>query len=150
MKEVPDFILRSQAEGYAHFINDAGGSLCELGDKKLYAMLADKTLIVYIKSSKKHEQALIDRAKSQPKPVYYHPVFFETAIKNYLKDNNLSYAAEVNPDAFVGWVFPRLIEDRLVKYQTIADKYGCTIKSDELHACSSAKEVISLIAKALK
>ncbi|AXE61362.1 ATPase [Candidatus Thioglobus sp. NP1] len=150
MQEVPDFILRSQAEGYAHFINDAGGSLCELGDKKLYAMLADKTLIVYIKSSKKHEQALIDRAKSQPKPVYYHPVFFETAIKNYLKDNNLSYAAEVNPDAFVGWVFPRLIEDRLAKYQTIADEYGCTIKSDELHACSSAKEVISLIAKALK
>jgi len=28
MYEVPDFIKKSQAEGFSHFINDAGGSLC--------------------------------------------------------------------------------------------------------------------------
>ena len=36
MYEVPDFIKKSEAEGFSHFINDAGGSLCELEDQALY------------------------------------------------------------------------------------------------------------------
>jgi hypothetical protein len=49
----------------------------------------------------------------------------------------------------VGWVFPKLIEDRLKKYSSIANKYGCTIQSDDLHGCSSANDVIDLISRAL-
>ena len=133
MYEVPQFINQSHEKGYAHFINDAGGSLCELDDDKLYKLLSEKTLIVYIKTSKETERKLIDRAKRRPKPMYYNPAFFEKALHSYLKENNLSYAAQINPDAFVGWVFPKLIEDRLIKYKALADKYGCTIKSDDLH-----------------
>ena len=150
MYEVPRFINQSQKEGYAHFINDAGGSLCELDDEKLYKILSEKTLIVYIKTSKETERKLIDRAKKQPKPVYYNPNFFEKSLQSYLKENNLIYAAQVNPDAFVGWVFPKLVADRLKKYESLASKYGCTIKSDELHDCGSAKDVINLISNALK
>jgi hypothetical protein len=150
MYEVPQFINQSQEEGYAHFINDAGGSLCELEDEKLYKLLSEKTLIVYIKTSKETERKLIDRAKRRPKPMYYNPDFFKKALQSYLKENNLSYAAQINPDAFVGWVFPKLIADRLKKYESLASKYGCTIKSDELHDCGSAKDVINLISNALK
>ena len=150
MYEVPDFIEQSKAKGFVNFINDAGGSLCEIGDEKLYSLLSNKTLIIYIKTSKKHEQTLIERAKSQPKPVYYHPDFFAAALADFLKENNLDYTAQISPDEFVSWVFPRLIKDRLTKYQIIADKYGCTIESDNLHGCESAKDVISLISKALK
>jgi hypothetical protein len=32
MLDVGEFIKKSQAQGYRHFINDAGGSLCELDD----------------------------------------------------------------------------------------------------------------------
>ena len=35
MYEVPSFIAKSQAKGFSHFINDAGGSLCELDDPEL-------------------------------------------------------------------------------------------------------------------
>ncbi len=42
MYEVPRFINQSQEEGYAHFINDAGGSLCELNDEKLFKLLSEK------------------------------------------------------------------------------------------------------------
>ncbi|MBT6634851.1 MAG: ATPase, partial [Gammaproteobacteria bacterium] len=150
MYEVPHFINQSLKDGYAHFINDAGGSLCELEDKKLYQLLSEKTLIIYIKTSKENERLLIDRAKSQPKPMYYNPKFFEGALHSYLKENSLAYAAQINPNAFVTWVFPKLVADRLKKYSALADKYGCTIESDALHKCNSAKDVLNLISSALK
>lgn len=149
MYEVPEFIAKSQAKGFSHFINDAGGSLCELEDAKLFELLSANTLIIYIKTSKENEHALIERAKENPKPMYYNPVFFQRSIKNYLTENNLEYAAEISPDSFVSWVFPKLIEDRLKKYSKIANKYGCTIQSDDLHSCSSANDVIDLISSAL-
>ena len=149
MYDVPSFIKQSQHSGYDNFINDAGGSLCELEDKKLYQLLAKNTLIVYIKTSKKAESALIERSKNQPKPVYYHPNFLASALQFYLEKNSLDYIAQINPDAFVRWVFPRLVEDRLAKYQTLANQYGCTIKSDDLYHCHSEDDVINIIAGAL-
>ena len=149
MYDVPSFIKQSQQSGYDNFINDAGGSLCELEDKKLYQLLAKNTLIVYIKTSKKAESALIERSKNQPKPVYYHPDFFASALQSYLEKNSLDYVAQINPDTFARWVFPRLVEDRLEKYQVLADQYGCTIKSVDLYHCHSAADVIHLIAGAL-
>jgi len=149
MYDVPSFIKKSRQSGYNNFINDAGGSLCELGDKKLYQLLAENTLIIYIKTNKDTERILIERSKNQPKPVYYHPDFFESALKGYLEKNSLSYVAQINPDDFVRWVFPKLIEDRLEKYQALADQYGYTIKSDDLYQCHSANDVINLISESL-
>ena len=57
MYDVPSFIKQSQQLGYNNFINDAGGSLCELGDKKLYQLLAKNTLVVYIKTDKDAEKS---------------------------------------------------------------------------------------------
>jgi len=150
MYEVPEFISKSQAKGFSHFINDAGGSLCELEDSNLFKLLSDNTLVVYIKTSKENERVLIERAKESPKPVYYNPVFFERSVKAFLSENNLEYAAQISPDSFVSWVFPKLIEDRLVKYSSLAGKYGCTIKSDDLHNCKSSNDVLNLISSALK
>ena len=149
MYDVPSFIKQSQQSGYDNFINDAGGSLCELEDKKLYQLLAKNTLIVYIKTNKEAERVLIARSKNQPKPVYYHPDFFASALQSYLEKNSFDYVAQISPDSFVRWVFPRLVEDRLAKYQTLAEQYGCIIKSDDLYHCHSADDVINLIAGAL-
>ena len=149
MYDVPSFIKQSQQSGYDNFINDAGGSLCELEDKKLYQLLAKNTLIVYIKTNKEAERVLIERSKNQPKPVYYHPDFFASALQSYLEKNSLDYVAQINPDTFARWVFPRLVEDRLEKYQVLADQHGCAIKSDDLYHCHSADDVINLIAGAL-
>jgi len=149
MYDVPNFIKKSQQSGHNNFINDAGGSLCELEDKKLYQVLAENTLIVYIKTNKDAEKMLIERSKKQPKPVYYHPDFFASALQSYLEKNSLDYVAQINPDAFVRWVFPKLVEYRLGKYQALADQYGYTINSDDLYHCHSAEDVINLIAEAL-
>ena len=149
MYEVPTFINKSRSEGFSHFINDAGGSLCELEDPKLFELLSEHSLIVYIKTNRKNERVLIERAKAHSKPMYYSSSFFEKSINAYLVENDLDYAAQVRPNDFVSWVFPKLIEDRLKKYTAIAKKYGCTIQSDDLHNCRSATDVIDLISSAL-
>jgi hypothetical protein len=82
--------------------------------------------------------------------MYYNPKFFEEALQLFLKENSLDYAAQINPNAFVSWVFPKLVTDRLKKYSALADQYGCTIESDALHDCNSAKDVLNLISGALK
>src|SRR5687768_15773191 len=71
MKDVPEFIRKAnELYGYRHFINDAGGSLCELDDNELLEVLAQHTLILYIKATEKDEHELIRRAEDDPKPMY--------------------------------------------------------------------------------
>jgi hypothetical protein len=149
MYDVPSFIERSQGAGWQHFINDAGGSLCELGDTKLYELLSENTLILYIKASESNQQALIEPAKKIPKPVYYHPDFFQSALKSYLEEKQLAYVAQINPDDFVRWVFPKLVAKRQTKYREIAEQYGYTVLSNGLHSCRNSDEVVNLICEAL-
>ena len=105
MLDVPKFIEKSAQQGFSHFINDAGGSLCELDDDKVYQSLADHTLILYIRASEANKTALIERAETHPKPLYYQADFLKAQLNIYLAENELTYIAQINPDAFVGWVF---------------------------------------------
>ncbi|SMM97641.1 ATPases of the AAA+ class [uncultured Candidatus Thioglobus sp.] len=150
MLDVEKFIKKSQTQGCAHFINDAGGSLCELDDDKVYQSLADNTLIVHIRANQSHEETLIERAQSHPKPLYYQRDFIQQQLAIYLQENHFIYVAQINPDAFARWVFPRLLEHRKPKYAAIADKYGCTIDAQDLHQCKNANEVMSLITEAIR
>jgi len=76
MKDVPKFIKKAQdIYGYNHFINDAGGSVCELNDPEILSLLAQHTLIIYIKTSEDQEQLLFERAQQDPKPLYYRADF---------------------------------------------------------------------------
>lgn len=145
MLDVPQFIEKSAQQGFNHFINDAGGSLCELDDDKVYQSLAEHTLILYIRASETNKSALIERAQTHPKPLYYQADFLKKQLNTYLAENNLTYIAQINPDAFVGWVFPQLLAHRTPKYEAIAKKYGYTIDSEDLYQCKNADEVFDLI-----
>ncbi len=145
MLDVPKFIEKSAQQGFSHFINDAGGSLCELDDDKVYQSLADHTLILYIRASEANKTALIERAETHPKPLYYQADFLKAQLNIYLAENELTYIAQINPDAFVGWVFPKLLEHRVPKYEAIAQKYGYTIDSKDLYQCKNSDEVFELI-----
>jgi len=145
MSDVPKFIERALNQGHEHFINDAGGSLCELGDDGVYKTLSKHTLILYIKTSSANEKKLIERAQQHPKPLYYQTEFLHSALNTYLDENRLGYVAQISPDDFVRWVFPKLMASRLPKYQAIADQYGYTINSDDLYRCKTAGDVLNLI-----
>ncbi|CAC9963858.1 ATPases of the AAA+ class [Bathymodiolus heckerae thiotrophic gill symbiont] len=149
MLDVPSFMSKAKQQNINNFINDAGGSLCELDDEKVYQTLAEHTVILYIRASKNNESALIERAQTHPKPLYYQADFLQQQLSVYLAENQFTYVAQINPDDFVRWIFPRLLEYRKPKYERIAQQYGYTIDSEDLYQCRSANEVLELIAGAL-
>ncbi len=149
MLDVPGFIAKAERQGVANFINDAGGSLCELDNENIYKTLAEHTIILYIRASKSNENTLIERAQTHPKPMYYQARFLQEQLAIYLAENKLTYVAQINPDAFIRWIFPRLLEHRKPKYERIAQQYGYTIDSEDLYQCRHADEVLELIAGAI-
>ncbi|MCK9397290.1 MAG: ATPase [Methylobacter sp.] len=150
MNDVPDFIDKAvDIYGYQHFVNDAGGSVCELDCPEVLETLAQNTLIVYIKIPPELEQTIIERAKSDPKPLYYREAFLDEKLAEFMKLRNYSSPDVIQPDDFVSWVFPELFKSRLPRYQAIADQYGYTVDANDAAAVNGEDDFIRLIADAL-
>lgn len=151
MLDVPQFIRKAHdIYGYDHFVNDAGGSLCEMDDDRVIDCLSAHTLILYIQvTDAEEEQKLIDRAVSDPKPLYYRPAFLQEQLALYLNENALQYAAEIDPDAFGRWVFPRLFHSRIPRYEAIAGPHGYTVTSQEVARVRDEKDFMALLETAI-
>lgn len=150
MLDVPEFIFKAKAiYGYNKFINDAGGSLCELDTPAVMETLAQHTLIIYIRASKKDETALINRAQRDPKPLYYREAFLDEQLSSYMQERNISYAALIDPDEFVRWIFPRLFASRIPRYEEIAERYGYVIHSEELQNVNCETDFLALLEHAI-
>lgn len=152
MHDVPSFIRKAQdIYGYQHFINDAGGSLCELESPEVTELLAEHTLMLYIQiTNQTEEEKLIQRAVSDPKPLYYRPAFLREQLAEYLREQSLSYAAEMDPDAFTRWIFPRLFHSRIPRYDAIAKPYGYTVTSQEVAEVRDEKDFLDLLETAIE
>jgi len=150
MRDVPHFLQKAQKiYGYQHFVNDVGGSLCELDEPGVIELLEEHTLILYIKvTNEEEEQKLIRRAQSDPKPLYYRPEFLEEQLANYLQENVLQYAAQMGPDEFTRWIFPRLFHSRIPRYEEIARR-GYTVTSQEVAAVRDEQDFLGLIEAAI-
>lgn len=146
MRDVPAFIRKAQdIYGYRHFVNDAGGSVCELDDPETLRVLAEHTLILYIKATESDEQALIRRAEAAPKPLYYREAFLDEQLAIYMTECGLDYVALIDPDEFVRWMFPRLFYSRIPRYEAIAREFGYTITTTELSQVSDEASFIRLL-----
>ena len=150
VRDVPDFIRKAQdVYGYKHFINDMGGSLCELDEPGVIELLAQHSFILYIKiTDEEQEQQLISRAQSAPKPLYYRPEFLLEQLEIYLAEMDLDYAAQMDPDDFTRWVFPRLFHSRIPRYEEIA-RQGYTVTSKELAGVNTETEFLDLLETAI-
>lgn len=150
MYDVSDFIHKAEhIYGYKHFINDAGGSVCELECEEVLQHLAKHTLIIYIKTSPELNQTIINRSKSSPKPLYYREAFLDAKLADFMQKNNYNNADSIPPDDFVSWIFPELFKSRLPRYQTIADKYGYTLDASDVAKVGDDTDFIQLIATAI-
>jgi hypothetical protein len=151
MQDVPEFIRKAhEIYGYDNFVNDVGGSLCELDQPSVIDLLVKHSLILYIRVTEKaEEEALISRAQSSPKPLYYRPAFLEEQLQQYLGLRNLEYAAEVDPDDFCSWVFPRLFHSRVPRYEAIAQPHGYTVTSHEVAAVRDEQDFLDLLENAI-
>ncbi|MBI2969354.1 MAG: ATPase, partial [Gammaproteobacteria bacterium] len=150
MRDVPEFIRKAhEVYGYDHFVNDAGGSLCELDDASVIQVLADHTVIVYLRATMHDEAELIHRAEEDPKPLYYPEGFLDEQLSVYMEGKSLEYVALVDPDDFVRWVFPRLFYARIPRYEAIAADHGYTVSTLDAEKISDEEGFLSLMASVL-
>ena len=151
MLDVPKFIQKAQdIYDYPHFINDVGGSICEIAEPGMIESLVDCTMILYIKiTNQAQEDVLIERAQSSPKPLYYRPEFLDEQLAIYFAENDIQYAAQIDPDEFARWIFPRLFRSRLPLYDAIAEPHGYTVTSDEVAQVENEDDFLQLLELAI-
>ncbi|MEZ5450052.1 MAG: hypothetical protein R3E89_14135 [Thiolinea sp.] len=68
----------------------------------------------------------------------------------YLQETGLQYAAEMEPDAFTRWVFPRLFRSRVPRYEAIAREHGYTVTSAEVAGVRNEADFNALIETAIQ
>lgn len=151
MFDVPDFVSKARdIYGYAHFVNDVGGSLCELEEPAVIEQLVASTLILYIQVTTPDEEAeLIRRAQSDPKPLYFRPVFLAEQLPQFLAERDLADIAQADPDDFTRWIFPRLFHARIPRYAAIARPHGYTVTSAEVAQLRDEKDFLALLETAI-
>lgn len=151
MKDVQEFMEKAKnIYGYPNFVNDAGGSICSLSDNECWNSLSSLTVVLYLKSSDAIEKTLLDRARKNPKPLFYENQFLDKHLSEYIANNNLESADKIVPDEFVQWVFPKLIEYRKPQYEKLAEKYGHTIDADKIAELRDEADIMDLICDSME
>lgn len=150
MRDVVEFIEKAHAiYGYDHFINDAGGSVVELEDDRTHELLAEHTLIVYLKPDERLVQTLVRRGIDEPKPMYYQEDFIDQKLRQFLDENRLDSTDDIVPDDFVRWVLPALIAHRRPRYEAFAADYGYTVDARRAESVTGEDDFLELIASVL-
>ena len=151
MYDVSKFLEKAHSiYGYPNFINDAGGSICELNDEKVIRHLAEHTVIFYIEADEGLEKTLIERAVADPKPIYYQNEFLDQYLNQYYRENQLTNTDQIDPDKFVQWIFPKSIRHRRPLYKAIADQYGYTLNARSINDVADEQQVVALLADSIK
>ena len=151
MRDVAPFIEKAERiYGYMHFVNDAGGSICELGDSRALETLIGNTVILYIKASAADEEKLVERARKAPKPMYYSPEFLQRSLPEFLEERNLDDVARAAPDDFTLWAFPRLIAHRRPLYAALAREHGYTVSARDAQDVRTEADFVELVAGAIR
>ena len=151
MRDVASFIEKAERiYGYMHFVNDAGGSICELDDAGALETLVDNTVILYLEASAEDEEKLVERARKAPKPMYYSPGFLQRSLPEFLKERNLDDIEKASPDDFTLWAFPRLIAHRRPLYAALAREHGYTVPARDAQNVRSEADFVDLVAGAIR
>jgi hypothetical protein len=150
MRDVAEFIGKAQEiYGYDHFINDAGGSLVELDDAPTIELLAEHTLILYLKPDAELERRLVQRAVDDPKPMYYQEKFLDAKLAAYLEEAELTKVEQIVPDEFVRWIFPALVAHRRPRYEALAAQHGYTLSARLAEAITDEQSFLECVASVL-
>ncbi|KPP91093.1 MAG: hypothetical protein HLUCCA08_14235 [Rhodobacteraceae bacterium HLUCCA08] len=148
------FIDRAAAiYGYAHFVCDTGGSICEWVDPDdpadpILTELSARALMVWIEGTEEHTAELVRRFDRAPKPMAYQPEFLDRCWRDYLNETGL-LERDVDPDAFIRWTYARALAHRQPRYAAMAGNWGVTIPAARIAAMRDAADFDAIIAEAL-
>jgi hypothetical protein len=152
--DTPRFIARaSDIYGYANFVCDSGGSICEVvdpdnPDDPVLRVLSDHMLMVWIEGSEAHTADLVARFDRAPKPMYYQPAFLHAMWEEYRATHSVTEET-CDPDAFVRWTYARALAHRQPRYAAMA-RWGVTVTADEVARVRDAQGFSDLIGLALE
>lgn len=150
MSDVGEFMEKARRiYSYPHFINDAGGSICHLSDEQCWNTLSELTVVLYLRASEDMEKTLVERARKNPKPLFYEEEFLNQHLAAYLQENDLKSTDEIVPDEFVQWVFPALINYRKPQYERLAEKYGHTIEAEKILELPDDADIIDFVCESM-
>jgi hypothetical protein len=138
--------------GYANFVCDTSGSICEVVDPDdpedpVLAQLACNLLLVWIKGSDAHTSKLVERFDRAPKPMYYQPAFLHDAWEEYRARHTVTEAT-CDPDQFVRWTYARALAHRQPRYAAMARR-GITVTAEEVAQVTDASGFDDLMARAI-
>ena len=151
MHDVTSFIRKArEIYGYPHFVNDVGGSLCELDEPGVIDLLVEHKLILYVQvTTLEKETELIHRAQADPKPLDFRPAFLAEHLPRFMAERRLGGIANADPDDFTRWFFPRLLRSRVPRYEAIARPHGYTVTSAEISAVGNELEFLAPLERAI-
>ena len=112
-------------------------------------VLARHTLILYLRAGDDMEQELIRRAVERPKPLYYREDFLEAQLANYLDETGCSSVEQIDPDKFVTWIFPRLVQHRRPRYTAIAERHGYTVNARDINTLRDETDFLEMVSAAI-
>jgi hypothetical protein len=153
--DVPEFIERAtDIYGYAHFVCDSGGSLCEVVDPfdehdAVLQCLSAHTMLVYIRGTASHTRMLVDRFQKHPKPMYYNPAFLDAKWAEYKAVRGIDADDQVDPDDFAVWGFEQLLAHRIPLYEAIAERYGYVIDMEAVPGVKTEDDLLALLARTI-
>lgn len=152
--DTPAFIERARdLYGYGHFVNDTGGSICEVVNPAdpqddVLRTLSTHTLMVWIEGTEAHTADLVARFDQAPKPMYYQPEFLLPLWQSYLEDTGQT-AESVDPDAFVRHAYAKALAHRAPLYRAMAETWGVSVTAAEVESVRDATDAEAMIAAAL-
>ena len=156
MLDIPNFIRRAERlYGYSNFLVDATGSACEViepenHDDPALKVLEDTCVVIYIEATAEHQQELIRRAASYPKPIYYRPDFIDANLPGLLADENTERVENLDPKVVGRYLYPRLLEHRAQRYGAIAERIGYTVSMADVIGVKTGQSVLELVAAAIE
>jgi hypothetical protein len=155
LSDTPLFIGKARdIYGYAHFLCDTGGSICEVvdpddPDDPVLELLAANVLLVQIRGAQADADELARRFEKAPKPMYYPEEFLRDVWTDYLAETGTA-ADKVEPDHFIAWGFRRLLAHRIPRYDAIGARWGVTVEAAEVEALRAPADFDALIAEAIR
>jgi len=143
------FVSRSkEIYQYENFICDSGGSICEVVDPEdpndpVMKHLSQNTLLVWIKGSDAHTEALIDRFDKNPKPMCYEESFLAKKWEEFINLKKID-ESEVDPNEFIRWTYSKALSHRQPRYEKMS-KWGITVKAEDIEKVKNTNQFNSLI-----
>ena len=154
LSDTPLFIGKArEIYGYANFLCDTGGSICEVADPgdpddPVLALLTRHVLLVQIRGAQVQADELARRFEKNPKPMYYPEAFLREAWADYTAETGTP-EDKIDPDHFIVWGFRRLLAHRLPRYDAIGAHWGVTVAAAGIEGLRSPADFDALIAEAI-